>query len=40
MARESREVEVKAVGGKVNGKPVTQPARQTKNAEAQFGRKR
>lgn len=39
MAREERSVEVKAVGGKVNGKPVTQPARQTGNAEQKFGRK-
>jgi len=39
MARAERQVEVKAVGGKVNGKPVQQPAQQTPNAEQKFGRR-
>lgn len=39
MADKKREVEVKAVGGRVNGKPVQQPARQTQNAAQKFGRK-
>lgn len=39
MARAERQVEVKAVGGKINGRPVQQPAQQTTNAVQKFGRK-